>query len=262
MHRCLVARRMEGGIREDAPIVSRIYQVISDGMLGFENAYKLANTPFPFPYAQCVIILIYFHAIIVTPLVMVAWLQTPCLVGVMSLLSVLAYYMLNEVAREIEEPYRYDPNNLPLSLFHHRFNARLVTALCKSLIPDSGIMHHLDPVATKMLVEASRPQIVEWWHLEGNRDEEDPLCHDSWTVKTRMATSTTPETNSAWGLRLPREKEEEGCSEDVEEDQEDAQDNPVRDARESLQEGRFTSMPMGTGDVILEVSPEDVCKRN
>ena len=52
IHRLLVRRRKAGGLAHDAPIVSRIYQVLSDGNLWYLNALKVVDTPFPFPYAQ------------------------------------------------------------------------------------------------------------------------------------------------------------------------------------------------------------------
>ena len=48
----MVLRRKAGGLATDGPVVSRIYQVLSDGMLSYLGARKLADTPFPFPYAQ------------------------------------------------------------------------------------------------------------------------------------------------------------------------------------------------------------------
>ena len=35
-----------------APIQSRMYQELSNGMLGFSNCLKIADVPFPLPYAQ------------------------------------------------------------------------------------------------------------------------------------------------------------------------------------------------------------------
>ena len=46
------SRRFAGGMWVDPPAVSRIHQVLSDGMLGFQQACKLEDTPLPFPYAQ------------------------------------------------------------------------------------------------------------------------------------------------------------------------------------------------------------------
>jgi len=52
LHSLLVKRRKTGGLGHDAPIVSRIYQVLSDGTLPYHAALKVVDTPFPFAYAQ------------------------------------------------------------------------------------------------------------------------------------------------------------------------------------------------------------------
>ena len=48
------ARRAAGGLWVDPPAVSRVHQVLSDGMLGFQSACKLEDTPLPFAYSQMV----------------------------------------------------------------------------------------------------------------------------------------------------------------------------------------------------------------
>ena len=49
-----VHRRFDGGLGVDAPVLSRYYQLISDGMLGFRCARKIEDIPFPWPYTQAV----------------------------------------------------------------------------------------------------------------------------------------------------------------------------------------------------------------
>ena len=49
-----VHRRFDGGLGVDAPVLSRYYQLISDGMLGFRYARKIEDIPFPWPYTQAV----------------------------------------------------------------------------------------------------------------------------------------------------------------------------------------------------------------
>ncbi|GJP44410.1 hypothetical protein CLOM_g3820 [Closterium sp. NIES-68] len=159
LHRALVARRMAGGISQDAPIVSRIYQVLSDGMLGYENALKIVNTPFPFPFAQCVALLLHINALII-PLLMADWLADPYLASAITFLSVFSFYLLNEVAREIEEPFRFDPNDLPVVYLHHKFNERLVTAFSRSLFPADGLFTHIDEKEMEWLLAKHRPLTV------------------------------------------------------------------------------------------------------
>jgi len=47
-------RRADGGVGIDAPILARIYQQISDGSLGFRQARKIEDVPFPFLYTQAI----------------------------------------------------------------------------------------------------------------------------------------------------------------------------------------------------------------
>ena len=42
----------------DAPVLSRVHQEMSYGMYGFQQACKLEDTPFPFPYAQMVAVML------------------------------------------------------------------------------------------------------------------------------------------------------------------------------------------------------------
>ena len=80
--RLLVRRRKAGGLSHDAPIVSRIYQVFSDGNLAFMHALKVVDTPFPFAYAQ-LNSLICFVNLALFPLV-VADKVWPCVVALMA----------------------------------------------------------------------------------------------------------------------------------------------------------------------------------
>ncbi|HBF26304.1 MAG TPA: hypothetical protein DDW61_00785, partial [Actinobacteria bacterium] len=50
MIRGITVRQREGGVSVPPPILSRVYQELSNAMLGYNNALKVATTPFPFPY--------------------------------------------------------------------------------------------------------------------------------------------------------------------------------------------------------------------
>ena len=146
----LVARRKAGGIATDAPVVSRIYQVLSDGMLGYLGARKLADTPFPFPYAQlnaafCLVNLCVF------PAVVAAKVQGIPMVSAIAFLAITMMYSLNEVARELEDPYTAElgssANRLQGAAMHRDFNIRLLTfyrnsrggrALASHSVPKTG----------------------------------------------------------------------------------------------------------------------------
>ena len=40
------------------PVLSRLYQEMSNGMLGFNQALHIALIPFPFPFAQLIALLV------------------------------------------------------------------------------------------------------------------------------------------------------------------------------------------------------------
>lgn len=102
------------------PILSRVYQELSNGTLGYSQAEKLSDVPFPFIFAQLLALAVLFFALIspvaFTVLTGDSWL-TPILSGG----SVLSFWALNEIAKELENPFGDEPNNLPLMDAHERF---------------------------------------------------------------------------------------------------------------------------------------------
>lgn len=140
----MVKRVHEGGLPVGAPILSRTYQVLSDGHLGYFQASKVADTPFPFPYVQLVsLLLVIFNTI--APLVIASFVGTfeeerdiahpygLVLIVCLSFFVSLGYTALNEVARELEEPYGFGPNHLPLVQFQEQWNSRILHLL----LPDA-----------------------------------------------------------------------------------------------------------------------------
>lgn len=121
-------RQREGGLKVPPPVLSRLYQVLSDGHNGFMQAKKVSYTPFPLPYAQLVL---FFLIVLMfsSPFVIVAYVDNIVVASILSFCATLGYFALNEVGRELEDPFRHDPNDLPLSEVHYDFNVRLVSLL-------------------------------------------------------------------------------------------------------------------------------------
>jgi len=104
IHRLLVQRRKQGGLAHDAPIVSRIYQVFSDGTLWYHAALKVVDTPFPFAYAQlnsfiCLVNLALFPVVVVDKVA-----SLPLAVAI-AFCSIAFLFGLNELARDLEDPF-------------------------------------------------------------------------------------------------------------------------------------------------------------
>jgi len=109
-----------------APIISRVAQFLSDGMLGYNHARKIMYIPFPFPHAQMSAFYIIFM-ILVIPLLMDELTTSYWLAVLLTFFTTTCLAGLHEVARELENPFRNDPNDLPINTFQAFFNEALYT---------------------------------------------------------------------------------------------------------------------------------------
>ena len=89
-------RLKEGGLNMPPPVVSRIYQELSNGALGFHQAQKISRVPFPFPYAQLLAIMkVYF--ILTVPMAVVCFTDSVPFAIFMSFFTSFIFVCLNEV---------------------------------------------------------------------------------------------------------------------------------------------------------------------
>jgi len=108
------------------PILSRLWQMISDGNLAFSQACKAAETPFPFPYQNLLRVFIWILVFLLPFFVNSQVFHTYARL-VINFMAVFAYFALCEVGDNLEDPYlAYDPNELPLQSIQHDFNTRLL----------------------------------------------------------------------------------------------------------------------------------------
>lgn len=108
------------------PIISRTMQFLGEGMTHYNHARKIMFTPFPFPHAQLTV----FFVIVTIPavaLLMVEYTDNLALACVLTFLGVTAMSGIHEVARELENPFRNVPNELPLVTFQAQCNESLLT---------------------------------------------------------------------------------------------------------------------------------------
>jgi len=122
--RLISVRFKEGGLQMPPPIVSRIYQELSNGSLSFHQAHKITKVPFPFPYAQLLsIMMVYF--MLTVPLAIVCFTRNDAMAVLLSGSASFTFVALNEVALELEDPFGSDANDLPLFEMHNSFNTAL-----------------------------------------------------------------------------------------------------------------------------------------
>lgn len=86
---------------------------------------KLNETPFPFPWAQGIVVVLMIFTVTV-PFVFTTFIDNTIVAALASAVAVQTYIMMNEVANDIEDPFHYDPNQLPLPQMQYRLNERLL----------------------------------------------------------------------------------------------------------------------------------------
>lgn len=83
------------------PIVGRLHLAATDGFTAYNQARKVAFTPFPFPHAQ---IAVFFTLVtmVIIPLLMISYTSSKLVAALMNFFTVLVFTGLHEVARELE----------------------------------------------------------------------------------------------------------------------------------------------------------------
>lgn len=132
----IIREHLDGSLGDvHAAIISRLVQFLSDGMVHYHIARKVMYIPFPFPHAQ---LSAFFTVIMVlaVPFLMDQYTNEVWIGSLVSFLTVTCLVGLHEVARELENPFRNVPNELPLCTLQARFNETLVT-MFSGFNPDS-----------------------------------------------------------------------------------------------------------------------------
>jgi len=110
------------------PILSRAFQELGTGMLRYHEARKIARVPMPFPYVQCLELLLLFH-LITTPFLTCMWVKSAVWAAVVSFMQVFFLWSLNSIATELENPFGEDVNDLPARDMQLEMNKRLLLLL-------------------------------------------------------------------------------------------------------------------------------------
>ena len=132
----IIREHLEGSMGEvHSAIISRLVQFISDGNIYYNHARKVMYIPFPFPHAQ---LSAFFSGIMVfaIPFLMDQYTNVLWIGSLLSFMTVTCLVGLHEVARELENPFRNVPNELPLPTLLAMYNESLVT-MFSGYNPDS-----------------------------------------------------------------------------------------------------------------------------
>jgi len=202
--RALVQRMKKGGLAMPPPILSRTYQVLSEGMSAYMHARKICDTPFPFPYAQLVTLLIIIF-VVTAPVVIARYVSNFLFAWLLSFISTCTSVALNEVAKEIEGPFGYDPNDLPLQKLHTEFNQRIMLLLQE---PDvffpsgvQGLECGINDFAKRSLAPATLPVSS----LQPNPAINVTQLHPSLLMRTSLSVPPPPPTPATPAQRLSKD---------------------------------------------------------
>jgi len=123
----IVREHLAGTLGEvGPPIISRVFQFLGDGMIYYNHARKIMFIPFPFGHAQLSVIFLFVMKIVI-PYLMHDYTDHPVIGGLLTFLTVVCLEGINEVARDLENPFRNYPNELPLVNFQAQYNEGLIT---------------------------------------------------------------------------------------------------------------------------------------
>lgn len=97
-----------------------MYQEMSNTMLALSSCEKISDVPFPFGYAQMLAVSVYMFAIIL-PIYVACFTDSLYLGPAMTFVVFESMWCVNEVARELENPFGEDITDISLHDFHSRF---------------------------------------------------------------------------------------------------------------------------------------------
>ncbi|CAE6968191.1 unnamed protein product [Symbiodinium sp. CCMP2592] len=110
------------------PILSRAFQELSRGIVTLNNARKIKDIPFPFPYAQMLVCMLVVHWL-VTPMLASLVIQSWWWAAIMSFLVTGSFWTLMHIAMEIDQPFGADANDLPIKAMMKDYNRSLLSLL-------------------------------------------------------------------------------------------------------------------------------------
>jgi predicted membrane chloride channel (bestrophin family) len=113
-------------MRTTTPL-SRYYN-LNAGLESFAQCKKIVDTPFPYPYAQGITIMLILFTIAV-PVQVCELVNNSFVAVVVSFFGVSIVAMVNRVATDLEEPFMEDTNDLPLLQLHTDFNEKIASLL-------------------------------------------------------------------------------------------------------------------------------------
>jgi len=110
------------------PLLTRALNDLASALVDVYRARKIAEIPFPFPYAQMITLMLIVFSM-VTPVLASQLISSVAMAAVATFCVTAGYWSLFHIADEIDQPFGSDPNDLNLRRMQRDFNVSLKTLL-------------------------------------------------------------------------------------------------------------------------------------
>lgn len=129
IQRSTIVNMQAGVLTAPPPVMSRAFQELSRGIVNLQNARKIADFPFPYPYAQTSIVMLMTH-----------WVMCPVLASIVldkflatitCFCVVFFIWCINYIALDLEMPFGSDSNDLPMKQMQADWNKSIMTLTAK-----------------------------------------------------------------------------------------------------------------------------------
>jgi len=117
-----------GVINIAPPILSRVFQELSNGIVETQQCKTITTVPFPYPYAQTLTLMLLGTTGFVS-LMSGLFMSHPLMAAIGAFALPFAFWSINYIAQELEMPFGDDPNDINIPAMQISFNRSLVTLL-------------------------------------------------------------------------------------------------------------------------------------
>lgn len=124
LQRLIMVAHKDNVLIAPPPILSRSFQELSRGVVNLNNVRKIRDIPFPFPYNQVLVCMLAVHWI-VTPLIAAFYVSSIWWACAICFFVTGGLWCVIYIAKEIDQPFGEDPNDLPMVEMQRDFNRSL-----------------------------------------------------------------------------------------------------------------------------------------
>eukprot|EP00929_Paragymnodinium_shiwhaense_P089665 TRINITY_DN4980_c0_g4_i1.p1 TRINITY_DN4980_c0_g4~~TRINITY_DN4980_c0_g4_i1.p1 ORF type:complete len:555 (+),score=66.14 TRINITY_DN4980_c0_g4_i1:169-1833(+) len=174
IQRLIMENHHTGVLSAPAPILSRVFQELGNGMKDFNDARRIKLVPFPFPYAQMISMMLCLH-VCLSVFVVSYTTRSSTVAFIGSFMSAFVFWTINYIAIEIERPYGEDANDLQLVDLSASMNCALVNLLQPG---SQSIPHYKMPLGEPKSLRRETSLMRRWQHMASEKPQrrsESPL---------------------------------------------------------------------------------------